>query len=427
MDEQERSEKDEPREDAPREGASDESAPEEAVAEQDSGIDAAKLSDEEATLAARAFLGTAEPDEEVSVDEAKSLLRRAGAVAEAEPEIEAPAPEPEPERPSTAAPTTEPQADTGRRWYVIHTYSGYENKVKTNLEHRIQSMDMGDKIFQVLVPTEEEIEIKNGKRHPVERKIFPGYVLVEMVMSDDSWYVVRNTPGVTSFVGSGNKPTELTDTEVRDPAADQAGRAEVQGGVHEGRGRSCHGRTVHGSARRRRRSESRAQQGQGPGVHLRPRDAGRAGLPSDRKAGEVMAKKIKAVVKVQIQAGKATAAPPVGTALGPHGINMGQFIKEYNERTASLAGTVVPAVVTVFEDRSYTFVTKSPPAADLIRREAGVEKGSGKPNKEKVGKITRAQVKKIAETKLADLNATSVEGAMKMVEGTARSMGVEVG
>ena len=140
-----------------------------------------------------------------------------------------------------------------------------------------------------------------------------------------------------------------------------------------------------------------------------------------------MAKKVKAVVKVQIQAGKATAAPPDGTALGPHGINMGQFIKEYNERTASLAGTVVPAVVTIFEDRSYTFVTKSPPAADLIRREAGIEKGSGKPNKEKVGKISRAQVKKIAETKLADLNATSVEGAMKMVEGTARSMGVEIG
>ena len=139
-----------------------------------------------------------------------------------------------------------------------------------------------------------------------------------------------------------------------------------------------------------------------------------------------MAKKIKAIVKVQIPAGKATAAPPVGTALGPHGINMGQFIKEYNERTASLAGTVVPAVVTVFEDRSYTFVTKSPPAADLIRREAGVEKGSGKPNKEKLGKISRAQVKKIAETKMNDLNATSIEGAMRMVEGTARSMGVEI-
>ncbi len=210
MDEQERGEQDEPRDAAP-EGA----APEASGAEQDSGIDAAKLSDEEATLAARAFLGTAEPEEEVSVDEAKKMLRRAGAVAEAEPEIAAPVPEPEPQKPSAGAPTAEPQADTGRRWYVIHTYSGYENKVKTNLEHRIQSMDMGDKIFQVLVPTEEEIEIKNGKRHPVERKIFPGYVLVEMVMGDDSWYVVRNTPGVTSFVGSGNKPTELTDTEVR--------------------------------------------------------------------------------------------------------------------------------------------------------------------------------------------------------------------
>ena len=139
-----------------------------------------------------------------------------------------------------------------------------------------------------------------------------------------------------------------------------------------------------------------------------------------------MAKKIKAIVKVQIPAGKATAAPPVGTALGPHGINMGQFIKEYNEKTASLAGTVVPAVVTIFEDRSFSFVTKSPPAADLIRKEAGVEKGSGKPNKEKIGKITKAQVRKIAETKMNDLNATSLEAAMRMVEGTARSMGVEV-
>jgi len=218
MDEQERSEQDSHRGAPPPEDPPDklgEAAPEGNATEQDGGIDAAKLSDEEATLAARAFLGTAEPEEEVSVDEAKNLLRRAGAVAEAEPEAAVEAPAPEPERPVAAAPTAEPQVDTGRRWYVIHTYSGYENKVKTNLEHRIQSMDMGDKIFQVLVPTEEEIEIKNGKRHPVERKIFPGYVLVEMVMSDDSWYVVRNTPGVTSFVGSGNKPTELTDTEVR--------------------------------------------------------------------------------------------------------------------------------------------------------------------------------------------------------------------
>jgi transcription termination/antitermination protein NusG len=179
----------------------------------DPEVDAAKLSDEAAAEAARAFLGTAEPEEEVSVDEVKSVLRRAGAVAEAEP-VAAPVVEAQPEVIPPSAPSAD-ELDTGRRWYVIHTYSGYENKVKTNLEHRITSMDMGDKIYQVLVPTEEEIEIKNGKRHPVERKVFPGYVLVEMIMGDDSWYVVRNTPGVTSFVGSGNKPTPLTDGEVR--------------------------------------------------------------------------------------------------------------------------------------------------------------------------------------------------------------------
>jgi transcriptional antiterminator NusG len=104
---------------------------------------------------------------------------------------------------------------TNKRWYVIHTYSGYENKVKTNLEHRIETMGVEDQIFQVLVPMEEEIEIKNGQRQTVNRKVFPGYVLVEMVMSDESWYVVRNTPGVTSFVGSGNRPLPLDETEVK--------------------------------------------------------------------------------------------------------------------------------------------------------------------------------------------------------------------
>lgn len=107
------------------------------------------------------------------------------------------------------------QPRDGRRWYVIHTYSGYENKVKTNLEHRIESMGVADKIFQVVIPTEEEVEIKDGQRRTVQKKVFPGYVLVEMILTDDSWYVVRNTPGVTGFVGSGNKPTPLEDAEVK--------------------------------------------------------------------------------------------------------------------------------------------------------------------------------------------------------------------
>jgi transcriptional antiterminator NusG len=188
------------------------------TAEETEPRDAAKLSDEAAAEAARAFLGTAEPEPEgVSPEAAKAMLRRAGAVAEAEPEpVVAPEPEPVAAAPATGKPLGQPEEkDQNRRWYVIHTYSGYENKVKTNLEHRIHSMDMGDKIFEVLVPTEEEIEIKNGKRHPVERKVYPGYVLVEMNMSDDSWYVVRNTPGVTSFVGMGTTPTPLSDGEVK--------------------------------------------------------------------------------------------------------------------------------------------------------------------------------------------------------------------
>ena len=137
-------------------------------------------------------------------------------------------------------------------------------------------------------------------------------------------------------------------------------------------------------------------------------------------------KKVKAVVKIQVEAGKATAAPPVGPALGQHGINMMQFIKEYNERTAGFAGSVVPAVVTIFQDRSFTFVTKTPPAADLIRKAIGIEKGSAVPNRDKVGTITREKIREIARTKQPDLNANDLEAAIKMIEGTARSMGVDV-
>lgn len=139
-----------------------------------------------------------------------------------------------------------------------------------------------------------------------------------------------------------------------------------------------------------------------------------------------MAAKVKAVVKLQLDAGKATAGPPVGSSLGPHGINIGAFVKEFNEKTASQAGLVIPVVITIYEDRSFTFVMKTPPAAVLIKKALGLEKGSAKPNSTKVGKITKEQVRQIAETKMKDLNAASIETAMSMVAGTARSMGVEV-
>jgi large subunit ribosomal protein L11 len=139
-----------------------------------------------------------------------------------------------------------------------------------------------------------------------------------------------------------------------------------------------------------------------------------------------VAKKIRIVLKLDLPAGKATPAPPVGTALGPHGINIVEFTKSYNERTADKAGQIIPAQITIFEDRSFTFVLKTPPAPDLLRKAAGIEKGSGLAKRESVGRVSKEQIREIAAIKMADLNANSVEAAAKQIEGTARSMGIEV-
>ncbi|HEY8445955.1 MAG TPA: 50S ribosomal protein L11 [Thermomicrobiales bacterium] len=139
-----------------------------------------------------------------------------------------------------------------------------------------------------------------------------------------------------------------------------------------------------------------------------------------------MAKRVRAYVKLQLPAGKATPAPPVGPALGQHGVAIMNFCKEYNERTASMVGQTIPVLITVYEDRSFTFVTKTPPASDLLRRAAGIEKGSGNTRMQKVGKVTADQVREIAELKMKDLNAVDLEGAIKQIEGTARSMGIEI-
>lgn len=139
-----------------------------------------------------------------------------------------------------------------------------------------------------------------------------------------------------------------------------------------------------------------------------------------------MAKPIKTTVKLQIPAGKATPAPPVGTALGPHGINIGEFVKKYNEATGKMEGEIVPVEVTIFQDRTFEFALKTPPASDMLRKAASVEKGSGEPNKKKVGSVTQGDIRKIAERKMEDLNAESVDAAMKIISGTARSMGIEI-
>ncbi|MDE3078249.1 MAG: 50S ribosomal protein L11 [Chloroflexota bacterium] len=140
-----------------------------------------------------------------------------------------------------------------------------------------------------------------------------------------------------------------------------------------------------------------------------------------------MAKRVKAIVKLQIPAGKATPAPPVGTALGPHAVNIMQFVKEYNERTASQAGSIVPVEITIYEDRTFAFITKTPPAADLLKKALGVELGSATPNKVKIGNLPRAKIREIAELKMKDLNALDLDAAENIIAGTARSMGIEVG
>ena len=139
-----------------------------------------------------------------------------------------------------------------------------------------------------------------------------------------------------------------------------------------------------------------------------------------------MAKKIRTLIKLQIEAGRATPAPPVGPALGQHRVNIMAFVKEYNAKTASMEGAIIPVEMTVYEDSSFTFITKTPPASDLIRKAAGVEKGSSQPLQEKVGKISRSAVREIADQKMKDLNANSIEGAMRIIEGSARSMGIDV-
>jgi large subunit ribosomal protein L11 len=139
-----------------------------------------------------------------------------------------------------------------------------------------------------------------------------------------------------------------------------------------------------------------------------------------------MAKKIKAQIKLQIPAGQANPAPPVGTALGPQGINIGEFCQRFNEATKDKMGNIIPVEITIYEDRTYEFKLKTPPAADLLKKAAGIDKGSSEPNRKKVGKVTRAQIREIAEKKMADLNASDIEAAMRMIEGTARNMGIEI-
>src|SRR5215211_4968075 len=297
------------------------------------------------------------------------------------------------------------------RWYAIQTTAGHENKVRGLLQRRIEEDPRPAEvklIRQALVPVQEVIEIKNGKKVNVERKLYPGYVLVEMAMSQEALHVVNSIQGVIKFVGTGKLPQPLRQDEVNrllgiaDAVAESEPKEEIpfmigqMVEITEGPFSDFSG-TV---------EEVLADKGK---VKV---SVSLFGRPT--------------AVKLECPAGAATPAPPVGTALGPHGVNIMEFVKQFNARTQSQSGMVIPVVVTIYADRTFTFITKTPPAPHLLLKEAGIEKGSAQPNRTKVGKVTRAQVKKIAEIKMVGLNAADLDSAMKMIAGTAGSMGLEV-
>ena len=273
------------------------------------------------------------------------------------------------------------------RWYVINTYSGHEKKVKANLEHRLISLGQRERVRQVVIPTEQVVETKDGQKVQTEKRRLPGYVLVNMDMTPDALWLVKNTPGVTGFVGGGgreNEPVPLTQAEV-DRLLNVATEVRPKVRADFTVGESV--KVIAGPAvrlhRRDRRDQRRAGPAEGAGQHLRARDAGRAlvrpgqeahvavtrgaGPPARATRGtrpaieDVMAKKVLQVIKLQIPAGQASPAPPVGPALGGASINIMEFCKAFNAQTQSGNGTITPVEVTVYEDRSFTFITKIAP------------------------------------------------------------------
>src|SRR5206468_2732610 len=209
-------------------------------------------------------------------------------------------------------------AATNKQWFVVHTYSGFENKVKEAIESRAKIFGMTEKITRVLVPTEKVVEVRNKQKRETEQKFFPGYVLVEMELSDETWQLVRATPKVTGFVGSGTRPVALSQDQVDEILRQMEAGAEKP------------------------KPKSVFQRGD----------------------------------KVQIPAGKGNPSPPVGPALGQHGVNIMEFCKGFNAQTQGQEGLILPVVVTIYQDRSFTFVVKTPPAAVLLKRAAGIAKAS---------------------------------------------------
>ena len=343
-----------------------------------------------------------------------------------------------------------------KRWYVVQAFSGFEGRVATSLREHIKLHNMEDLFGEVMVPTEEVVEIRGGQRRKSERKFFPGYVLVQMVMNDASWHLVRSVPRVMGFIGgTSDRPAPISDKEVDaimnrlqqvgdKPRPKTLFEPGEMVRVNDGPFADFNGVVEEVDYEKSRLKVSVSIFGRAQGVRLEYNFAPFVFMGLARKTiflyhGEplrgvitqleefIMAKKVQAYVKLQVAAGMANPSPPVGPALGQQGVNIMEFCKAFNAKTDSIEkGLPIPVVITVYADRSFTFVTKTPPAAVLLKKAAGIKSGSGKPNKDKVGKISRAQLQEIAQTKAADMTGADIEAMTRSIEGTARSMGLVV-
>lgn len=295
-----------------------------------------------------------------------------------------------------------------------------------NIEKIVENRGMQDLILDIVVPTEDRVEVKNGQRKIKTRKMFPSYVIIKMIVTNESWYLVRNTQGVTGFVGHGSEPIPLTNEEVArmgiekiwiDLDVEIGDTVKVISGPFE----SFMGTVEEVNMDKQTLKVIVSMFGRDTLVELE------FGQVDKTKEGEMKnGKKGRRLYKLQIAAGNATPAPPVGPALGQKGVNIMDFCKQFNAKTADQPGMIIPVVITVYADRSFSFICKTPPAAVLLKKAAGLEHASGEPNKKKVATITRAQAEEIAKTKMPDLNAASIEAATEMIKGTARSMGIVV-
>ena len=333
-------------------------------------------------------------------------------------------------------------------WYVLKVQSSREDTIRDALERRVKIQGLQRFFGRIVVPTEKITEIRNNKKRIVERKTYPGYIMVEMELNEKTWFVVRETPGVGDFVGAHGTPTKMTEAEVNQmlgqETAKDRGCTPSPDRRRARRPGQDQGRPVRELRGDRRGSHRGARPGQGHADHLQPAHAGGPRIlaggadltttpggrcppdASSKGTKAAMAKVVTAKVKLQCPGGQATPAPPVGPALGQHGVNIGQFVMQFNERTKESKGTTIPVEITIYSDRSFEFITKSPPAAVLLKQTAGIASGSPEPHKTKVATVTAEQVRKIAETKFNDLNARDLDHACRIIAGTARSMGIDI-